>query len=345
MHEKLIHRSRKNLEASAEAARWTSDLAKGLEAQAREVGYDGRLSQDCLGELQTFLAGLLEAQHRDMAQRVDQRKGLHDLAKIHRERRDELTREVYGQLVELRGLIRGLLGKNMERELFGAGQKTPREPWELARVAHNVTVLLAHPKAQDDLCRGLANEALWAAAVEKMSAPLAELWRLLHELDAMERDERVAVDRLHEAKERLHRSQIQVFRVQESLLGLAGCEALAEDLRPSEPRRRRSRKDRTEAVATGQLVETVARKPEPVVENAPEGTPETLQTGSSPLKAVPDPPESVEAGASLGSSPGSASEPASHPVRKVLKWIQAVPHRVRRVPETPETTASEERAA
>lgn len=305
MHTKLIHRSRENLEASAEAARWTSDLAKGLEAQAREVGYDGRLSEDCLDELQTFLAGLLEAQHRHMAQWVDQRKALHDLAKVRRQRRDELIREVYGQLVEVRGLIRSLLGKTMERTLFGAGQKTPREPWELARVAETVRTFLAHPKARDGLCRGLANEALWAAVVAKMAAPLAELWAVLHELDAMENEEGVAVDRLHEAKDRLHRSQVRVFRVQESLLELAGCDDLAEDLRPSAPRRRR--------------VKTAPETTAQVGPNDPEAVSQASQTGSDASRAVPGDPESPEAMASPKPPVKAQPEAEFHPVRKVLK--------------------------
>lgn len=345
MHEKLMYQSRRNMEASVTAATWTSKLTESLERQARDVGYDGRLSQACLDELQTFLTGLLEARHRKMWSTLEDRKSVHDFAKLHRDRRDELTQEVYDQLVKLRVVIRGLLGKSQERKLFGAGQKTPREPRELARVAQNVITFLGHPEAQEGLCLGLANEDLWTAAVKKMAEPLGELWQVLHELAVMESDERAALRRFHEAKDELHQSQLRVFRIQESLLELAGCEGLAEDLRPAEPTRRRSKKDRAEAVATGQIVEAAAQKPKEVVENAPESTLRTLQAGSSQSRAVLDAAESIEATASPGSSPQSPPDVESHPVRKVLKWIQAVPHRVRHVPETPETAGSEERAA
>lgn len=331
MHEALIHRSRKNLDASVAAVEWTSTLQRGFEEQARQAGYEGRLSQDCLDELQTFLTGLLEAQHDRCRREVRERTFRHDWSKIKRRERDELTQEVYGQLVDLRGLVRSLLGKNQEANLFGAGRKTPREPKELVRVASNVAGFLRNDRAEEQICRGLANAELWRAAVEKMSGPLEKLSTVLLELRREASHERAAVTRLHEAKDRLHRTQLHLFRLQESLLTLAGLDDLAEDLRPTVPAPRRRATEAPEAVHP--------------TSNALGSLPEASEVALDAVEAVPDRDGRSETAAFPVSPVESPSEASIHPVRKVLDWFQTVPHRVRNATETSETEASEVRAA
>ncbi len=154
-----------------------------------------------------------------------------------------------------------------------------------------------------------------------------------------------AVDRLHEAKNWHHQTQKHLFRLQESLCALAGGEDLAKDLRPTEPARRERSKERSEAVESRHNVQRAEKKATEVTSNAPGAAPETTKTGSDALKAVPEETKSLETGAHPVASSKAPPEADSHPVRKVLKWFQAVPHRVRNVPESPETTGSEGRAA
>ena len=126
---------------------------------------------------------------------------------------------------------------------------------------------------------------------------------------------------------------------------MAGRQDLAEILRPTEPSRRQRTKEQPEAVESRQIREGAGRESEKTVSNASKSGPDVSQTSPNPSKAVPEEPESLEASASPEPSVEGLPEVDSHPVRKVLKWIQAVPHRVRNVPETPETPASEGRAA
>lgn len=331
MHDHLIHQTQTKMDASVFAASWTSTLAKDLERQAQKVGFHGRLSQECLDELQGFFAGLLEAQHRVLRQRVTQRKSCHDWAKVLRRERDEAAREVYGQLVEVRGLVRNLLGKKAEAQLFGSGCKTPREPWELVRVAENVAMCLGHPGAEEERCRGLANEELWSAVVARMAEPMGRLREVLHEIDRLGNEERVAVNRLHESKDRLHQDQLRIFRVQEALFEMAGCEDLAEELRSAKRSRRRSQR--------------AAPEPKNVAPNVSGTARETIPTPSDASGAVPDTAESVETPTHSEPRIAAAAETDVHPVRKVLQWLQTAPHRVRNVPETPETASPEVEAA
>lgn len=183
-------------------------------------------------------------------------------------------------------------------------------------------------------------------------------------------DETAAVDEVQQARAGMQRAQKNVLRLLEAFYGLAERDDLADKLRVREPAARATEESAPARPAT--VAETTQPDPQPVP-TVPEPSEALGAASQPPVPGAEQPKEApgrfqVAARARLGaetaaivprelsSEPRAGSEDGSrgevppspecpetapspvstHPVRKVLRWLSVVPHRV----ETPTDGAS-----
>lgn len=103
-----------------------------------------------------------------------------------RKRRAELTRELYDQLVAVRGFLERVYGKPAATRLTGLEGRTPRDPWELARAGSTLVDRLRTQGGEVPEPRfpGVDFEPeVTAAGLEVLARELAEVLRSLREWD------------------------------------------------------------------------------------------------------------------------------------------------------------------
>lgn len=103
-----------------------------------------------------------------------------------RTRREELTRELYDQVVAVRGFLERVYGKPATTRLTGLEGRTPRDPWELARAGRTLVDRLRTEGGElpEPRFPGVEFEPqVTAAGVESLARELADVLRSLREWD------------------------------------------------------------------------------------------------------------------------------------------------------------------
>lgn len=278
----------------------TDVVLKELHRRMEAIGYEDKPDAECFARLQEQLGGFVEAQLEHLDGKLEERRRLLHDAPMMRERRDELTAELYDTMVSLRGTIRSTFGAGYEKQLFGTG-KTPRDPFTLAKLAGEIARSLRNPELQKQLSGSPFAQFDWDVAADDLGQKAVRLEEVLHDLDENAAGQTSAVRRKDQAAEDFDRTQKGMFKVLEGLMEMVGMDDVARQLRPTVPAKRGASADE----AMSEIPEAVKQPRERKIEAA----------------VAPRDTDRDEIAAAAGSD--STSEPSPPPLRLVESASEA----------------------
>lgn len=317
MQPKTFRRREQRARATRTAVdHFTGPVLDHLRERMRAVGYEGAIPPECFAELQETLTGFVETSLEHLHSAVAERHQVQHEAPELRECREAATRELYSTLVDLRQTVRGVFGRTVEHELFGAG-KTPRDAHTMVRLGHALAENLSRRETRERLS-GLRRVRFdWDDTAADLADKTARVEEVVRELTVNASRQSTAVVLKDEAAEEHDRTQRGMFKVLEGLYEMAGMDHLARRLRPTEPRRRRSTAS-PEAPAEPEVVAAPADEVPislPKVASgsgAVESRPEALRSASSPVEPRPElSPSASRQGIRHAGPPRAAPPPGS----------------------------------
>ncbi len=233
-----------------------------------------------------------------------------------RERRDELTGELYEKVVLLRGVLERVYGKKRALLVTGIEGKTPRDPHDLAQVALALVDRLRSygPDLPEPDLPGLEfSPEETAAALEPLARGLADAWRALQ---GWHRQVELLLLARNEAREELDELVVGMSEMLQGLYVASGLRHLVPGIRNPGASIQRAMREAPRASlerARAALADADRQNPasHPVRRRVPVG-----ESGPRPLRAR------SELGGTRSRAPITASadsKSSSHPVRTRLE--------------------------
>ena len=211
-------------------------VGERLQTQFAEVIGDGASLLD-VTELQLRLAGGVENRRASLVAVDEARRG--ELADPPaRRRRDEAVAAVREQIVNLRRVVRGLLGPEREPELLGLRGRTADSPLRLSQQAETLLETLREHRGEVPAPRVSGVRLDFGSAAEILQTQLHELSAALRDVEMERRQADASKERRHDAIEAFDRVVRRVAGLLKALYLEAGLPDLCRQIRLTHPQRR-----------------------------------------------------------------------------------------------------------